>query len=183
MVGLEVFNGDSDFGTFPSHHSPPEGWFAHALDKGWHVGAIGAEDKGHNRTDDWGSDDIAKTVILADSDSTASLKAAMRARHFYAIDGRGYSLAFSIDGATMGDRLVRAPGAALDFTMSADNRPGGPPLTLEVVTSKGQVVATGTGQLHFTRAAAPATERYYFLRAKDGDRPVAYSSPIWVTAP
>ena len=31
-----------------------------------------------------------KTVILAASDTTAALKDAMRARHFYAIDGRGY---------------------------------------------------------------------------------------------
>src|SRR3954468_4863251 len=54
MVGLEVYNSARDHGE----------WYAHALDKGWHVGAIGAEDLGHDRSDDWGGPGQAKTVIL-----------------------------------------------------------------------------------------------------------------------
>ena len=28
MVGIEVFNGGSDFGSAPGHNAPPEGWYA-----------------------------------------------------------------------------------------------------------------------------------------------------------
>src|SRR5262249_12085531 len=40
MVGIEVYNSASDFATPGAHGGPAEGWYAHALDKGWHVGAI-----------------------------------------------------------------------------------------------------------------------------------------------
>ncbi|MDP9842420.1 hypothetical protein [Streptosporangium lutulentum] len=84
MAGIEVFNGGGDFGSAPGHNAPPEGWYAHALDKGWHVGAIGAEDKGHDRTDDWGGSQYAKTVVLAKSNTEKDIKSAMADRRFYA---------------------------------------------------------------------------------------------------
>jgi hypothetical protein len=166
MVGVEVYNSASDFAAPHAHGSGDDGWYVHALDKGWHVGAIGAEDLGHHYGDDWGGPGQAKTVILARDRSPAALKAAMQARRFYAVAGPQYRLAFTVDRAPMGSRLaakgpvhVRATG----------------PGTLELVTGGGKVLATGQGALD--KSVTP--DRYVFVRARVGDAVVAYSSPVW----
>src|ERR1700754_2902928 len=105
MVGIEVFNGGGDFGTPPGHNAPPEGWYARALDKGWHVGAIGAEDNGHQRDDDWGGTQYAKTVVLAKSNTEKDIKKAMADRRFYAVLDNALRLDFTIDGHEMGERI------------------------------------------------------------------------------
>ena len=182
MVGIEVFNDSDDYGTQRDQDSVPEGYYAHALDKGWHLGAVGAEDIGHRKppADNWGGPQWAKTVILAPSRSAADLRAALLARRFYAV-GPGddaLRLSFSVDGADMGSRLERPTGAPLTIAATTSD----PGLTLELVTSGGRVVERGAGgALTATRTAA-AGERWYFLRARRGDRPVAYSSPVWVRA-
>jgi hypothetical protein len=52
--------------------------------------------------------------------------------------------------------------------------------TLELVTSGGAVVASGTGSLSAQRPAS-ADERWYFVRVRNAQgQSVAYSSPIWV---
>jgi hypothetical protein len=157
MVGIEVYNSAKDFGQF----------YAHALDKGWHVGAVGAEDLGHDRGDDWGGPGQAKTVILADHRSPAALKAAMQARRFYAVAGPQYRLAFTVDGVPMGSRLAAGGPVHVQAT-----GPG----TLELVTGGGRVLATGDRALDL----GVAPERYVFVRARVGDAVVAYSSPVWV---
>ena len=86
MVGIEVYNDDDDFGTTHPGNRPPQGYYVHALDKGWHVGAVGAEDlhgdPGHS---DYGSSRWAKTVVLSTSRSRDALRQAMLERRFYAI--------------------------------------------------------------------------------------------------
>ena len=42
MVGMELFNGGADYGARGGDGT--DGWYAQALDRGWHIGAIGAED-------------------------------------------------------------------------------------------------------------------------------------------
>lgn len=182
MVGIEVFNDVDEYGTDGPGH-PPEGWYAHALDKGWHVGAIGAEDLGHARGDDWGGPQWAKTVILSADRSPAALRAAMLARRFYAVrdNNDGLRLSFTIDGAPMGSRLRRPSGVSLDVQASV-NRPG---LKLELVTSGGQVVRVGKqSTLASPVSADTGNQRYYFLRVSNPatGEIVAYSSPIWIEA-
>jgi hypothetical protein len=160
MVGVEVYNSAKDFGSF----------YPHALDKGWHVGAVGAEDLGHDRTDDWGGPGQAKTVILADDRSPAALKAAMQARRFYAVAGPQYRLSFTVDGAPMGSRLTTAAPVHVQ---------AGGPGTLELVTGGGRVLATGDGALD----VSVTPDRYVFVRARVAGAAVAYSSPVWVSAP
>jgi hypothetical protein len=156
MVGIEVYNSAKDYGS----------WYPHALDKGWHVGAVGAEDLGHNHGDDWGGPGQAKTVILADDRSPAALKAAMQARRFYAVAGPQYRLSFTVDGAPMGSRLAASGPVQVQAT-----GPG----TLELVTGGGKVLATGDGALDLS----VTPDRYVFVRARVGDAVVAYSSPVW----
>jgi hypothetical protein len=185
MVGIEVYNDKQEYDLHgPS--APAGGYYAHALDKGWHLGPIGAEDLGHRRSDDWGGPGWAKTVILATDRSPASLRAAMLARRFYAVRHGDVRLDFTVDGAVMGSRLQRAAGTPIRIKASATwgSRTG---LTLQLVTRQGKVLnpnpAAGTGvdTLDITRAAS-ADEPYYFLRVvADGD-PIGFSAPIWVTA-
>ena len=167
MVGIEVFNGSRDYGDA----------YLRALDKGWHVGAIGAEDLGHERSDDWGGPAWAKTVVLALGRSEWSIEAAMRARRFYAVRTPGVRLDFTVDHRPMGSRIAPTEGQGLAVRASVND----PEARLELVTSFGEVVASGTGKLNLTHPAA-ADERWYFVRAVRGDGTIAYSSPVWVTA-
>ena len=166
MVGLEVFNGRKPFGDF----------FVRALDKGWHLGAYGAEDKDHDRTDDWGADDLAKTVMLAPDRSRGSLRAAMAARRVYATVRRGVRLAFTVDGAPMGSRLPGAAARAVRVHATGTDADG-TPLDLDLVTNGGAVVGAAAGRLDLRRG--PGKPEYLFLRARRGTQVVGFSSPIW----
>jgi hypothetical protein len=183
MVGIEVYNSASDFAAPGAHSGPPEGWYAHALDKGWHVGAIGAEDLGHHYGDDWGGPGQAKTVILAASRSAADLEAALKARHFYAVARPTYRLDYTVDGNAMGSRLTRTPGAAVHFAARATDATGKvlASARIELVTSHGAVVATGTGGRLDARRHWTHSEGWYFVRAITGGAVIAYSSPVWVS--
>ena len=181
MVGIEVFNDKGEYGTTRDSDKVPEGYYAHALDKGWHLGAVGAEDLGHRKPpiDNWGGPQWAKTVILASSRSAADLKAALLARRFYAIgpDENALRRSVTVAGARMGSHLERATGAPLRIHAEAND----PALVLELVTKGGKVVDRGErGKLDTTRPAAATTEPWYFVRARRAGKPVAYSSPVWI---
>jgi hypothetical protein len=168
MVGIELYNTRAEYGSF----------YERALDKGWHLGAVGAEDLGHTRGDDWGGPGWAKTVILAERNDAASIRAAMLARRFYAVERPGTRLDFTIDGAVMGSRLARAAGSPLQLHAAVNDVS----VPLEVVTNGGAVVATGTGTIDATLPAA-ADSAWYFVRARGGadGGSIAFSSPVWVT--
>lgn len=168
MVGIEVFNDRREYGE----------WYARALDRGWRVGAVGAEDLGHRRSDDWGGPSWAKTVIEAPDRSLASLRAALLERSFYAIRRTGLSLDFTVNGAPMGSRLEVEEGHPLSIEAAAG---GLDAATLELVTSGGEVLASGGSPLSASRPSASA-EDWYFVRALENGEPVAYSSPVWVEA-
>lgn len=181
MVGLEVYNGTKDFAS--------RGYYTRALDRGWHVGAVGAEDKGHDRADRWGDVRYAKTVVIEagggiacvdSADLTCAeqrLAAAMRARNTYAVLDNAIRIDMHADGALMGARLVRAPGAG--FTLTANVTPAAG--RLQVVSNSGVVVADFAGSSITYNGTGQPVERYYFLRVLNASGlPVAYSSPVWV---
>lgn len=173
MVGIEVFNGGGEYGS----RGAAGGYYARALDRGWHVGAVGAEDIGHDEGDDWGGPAYAKTVVLATDNSEAAIRAAMLARRFYAIRTPEVRLDFSVNGEPMGTRLATQPGDALEIEGSV-NRAGA---IVEVITSGGAVAAASTGSLDVSIPAS-AAQRYYFLRARDASSGavLAYGTPVWV---
>ncbi len=179
-VGLETYNDVQEYGSTRDTNLYPEGYYAHVLDKGWHVGAVGAEDLGHRRSDDWGGPSWAKTVILSTNRDPAALKAALLARRFYAVRSGALRLGLTVDDALMGSRLTRATGDRLHVAAAAA-WPGTSGLTLQLVTSHGVVVATGTDSLRAELVAAP-DQKYYFLRVLRGSSPMGYSSPVWVSA-
>ena len=167
MVGIEVFNDHNDFGT----------WFPRALDKGWHLGAVGSEDLGHRRTDDWGGPSWAKTVVLSFGRSEEAIKSAMLARRFYAVRTPGVRLTYTLDGRPMGSRTVATEGSKLAVAATVND----PTAKLELVTSGGRVIASGLGTLS-AKPKASAADRWYFVRASRAGQPIAYSSPVWVDA-
>lgn len=179
MVGIEVYN-DVDEYDLQGPAAPPGGYYAHALDKGWHLGPIGAEDLGHRRTDDWGGPGWAKTIVLATDRSPAALQSAMLARRFYAVRYGDVRLDYTVDGAVMGSRLQRAGGTPLTIHATAQ-RGTATGITLQLVTRGGAVVATGTDTLDLSRPAA-AGEPYYFVRALAGSEVLGVTAPVWVTA-
>ena len=176
MVGVEVFNDTKEYGSAGGPYR--EGSYVHALDKGWHLGAVGAEDLGHRKppADNWGGPEWAKTVVLAPANSPEAIRAALVERRFYSV-GPGQSalrMSFTVDGEPMGARLNRRTGAVLRFAARVTD----PQVALELVTSGGKVVARGQGALRERRRAGDG-ERWYFVRARRGDTVVAYSSPVW----
>jgi hypothetical protein len=177
MVGIELYNTASEYGTSHGGTDPAEGYYVHALDKGWHLGAVGAEDLGHHTGDNWGGPQWAKTVILSTGRDPGAMKAAMYARRFYAIRHPGIQLDFTVDNAVMGSRLTRAVGAPL-IVSGGTTVPGG---AIELVTSGGVIAAVSSDPL-LVSIPASAAQRYYFIRVRDASgEPVAYSSPVWVS--
>ncbi len=179
-VGIEVYNDAQEYGSTRDTDKYPEGYYAHVLDKGWHVGPVGAEDLGHRKTDDWGGPGWAKTVVLATDNSPAAIKAALLARRFYAVRYGDIQLGLTVDGRLMGSRLTRTAGTPLTVAAKA-SWPGHTGLTLELVTGKGKVIATGTDAMTATLRAQNGSS-YVFLRAKQGTSIVGYSAPVWVQA-
>jgi glycerophosphoryl diester phosphodiesterase len=178
MVGIEVF-GKSGDAYDTDNGAPAGGWYAFALDQGWHVGAVGAEDE-HGT--DWAQPNRAKTVLIARDRSEGALREAMFARRFYALaqNHNELRLAFTADGAPMGARLARAEGAQvlIEAAVTAAMPAGG---KLELVTNGGQVAAESLTNTLSHSVSAVAGERWYYLRVLRSDgRPVAYSSPLWI---
>ncbi|MEX2193993.1 MAG: CehA/McbA family metallohydrolase [Thermoleophilaceae bacterium] len=173
MVGIELFNGGSDYGSPNDLH--PAGSYGQALDRGWHVGAVGAED---THDTGWGRPEERKTVVLAPALSRADLRDSMLARRFYAVRHAGIRMSFTVDGQEMGSRLSVAAGDPLAVEAGTPE----PGATVELVTSGGEVVAGGPGSLSVSRPAS-AAERWYFVRVRDAEgESLAYSSPVWVEA-
>jgi hypothetical protein len=173
MIGVELFNGGS------RHY---ESWYVRALDKGWHVGAVGAEDK-HDTS--WGSPALAKTMLIARDRSPGALYEAMYARRMYAQLGADAHIEMLAGGELMGARIARPLGSGVQIAASVTVA-SGPPTRLDLISNGGAVVASEPGGVLLHNATATADERWYFVRVTapvDGtDQVVAYSSPIWISA-
>lgn len=175
-VGIEVFGKGSEYDS----DGPNGSWLSYALDKGWYLGPVGSED--HHDTS-WGDGDLPKTVLIARSRSRDDLREAMLARRFYAVaqNYNGIRMDFRIDEQPMGSRLRRSVGSALPIKVSLEVRDvtvNAP--RFELVGPGNLILATGAGtvwqtNLHFSRDV-----KYVFVRALDGDRPIAFSAPIWL---
>lgn len=179
VVGLEVFGKGSEYDSSGKNGS----WLSYALDKGWYVGAIGSED--HHDTD-WGGSSLPKTVMIARSNTEADLKEAMQARRFYAVaqNFNDIQMDFRIDNQPMGARLGRAEGVALPVRFELSNSNTAFSGIVEVVTKGNRIVQTLEGVDGSFTLNVSTEEPYYFLRVKhpETNRPVAFSSPIWVEA-
>lgn len=173
-VGVEVFGKDGDaYDT--DNNAPAGGWYAHALDRGWHLGPVGAEDE-HGTA--WGRPNRAKTILIAADRSPAALREALLARRFYALaqNQNALRLQFVADGEPMGARLGRVIGSqvALQAVLT------GGAATLELVTRSGAVLARSDSGTLTHSVPVTSDEHWYFVRVVSGGRPVAYTAPVWI---
>lgn len=192
VVGIEMYGKSSHYYD-GDNGAPLGGWYAHALDKGWRLGPVGAEDEhGH----EWAQPTRAKTVILAEDRGAESLKQAMLARRFYALahyynDVRIDYSATNEDGQLqlMGGGISHAPGASvrLELEVHGVDLP-----RVEFIGSLGEVLATmDASHASFEFSAAGNQSEWVFARVldladQDADERlgevVAVSAPIWVQA-
>jgi hypothetical protein len=179
MVGIEVF-GKSGDAYDTDNGAPAGGWYAHALDRGWHLGPVGAEDEHGTQ---WAQASRAKTVLLARDRGEASLREALAARRFYAVaqHHNDVRLEFAADGAPMGARLARDAGTRVP--LKGRVTAGAGVARLEIVTAGGAVLRAQDGRSVNAVVTAQPGERWYYLRALDAaGAPIAYSAPVWVRA-
>ena len=179
-IGVEVFGKSSDaYDT--DNNAPPEGWYAFALDQGWSLGPVGAEDE-HGTS--WGQPDRAKTVLIAADRSPAALREALLARRLYALaqHHNAIRLNFTADAQPMGARLSRADGQMVELRGAVTaGLPEG--ARLELVSNGGELIAESAGGALQQQVSADPTERWYYLRLRDAEgAPIAYSSPVWIVA-
>jgi hypothetical protein len=173
IVALECFNRDDDYGDA----------YFHALDRGWHVGAIGVSD--HHR-DDWGNPSFPRAGMLAPALTLPHLQAALRARQVFAT--RSPTLALLVIGGErlMGARLRIAAAEPLRLDiwchdpMASQRR-----ARLELWSNGATRIAThetrGLQQVGWSVTIPPrdTREHWFVVRALYDSLVLAYSSPFW----
>ncbi|MGH2727650.1 MAG: CehA/McbA family metallohydrolase, partial [Actinomycetota bacterium] len=174
MAGIEVFNGGKSKDYFES------GFVPHALDKGWHLGLVGAQD---THTDDWGDPAAyARTGFLVPELSPGAVRNAMLARRFYATTDANLELSFDAEGEPMGARLNRPPGTQVALNVSATDPDGESISSIELFSTGGELVAAASGDTASFSVTSGWGERWYLVRITQADGEKAYSSPVWIGA-
>jgi hypothetical protein len=175
-VGIEVFGKGSEYDS----GGPLGSWLSYALDKGWYLGPVGSEDHHDTR---WGDADLPKTVLISRSLSRDDLREAMLARRFYAV-AQNYNdirIDFRIDGQAMGSRLRRVIGSDLSLKLSLEsNTTTVSAPRFELIGPGNSVIARSSGSLWEASIVSSPALKYIFVRVFDGDRPIAFSAPIWL---
>lgn len=173
IVTIECFNRDDDYG---------ESYFR-ALDRGWHVGAIGVSD---HHGDDWGSPVLARAGLLAPALNVLSLQEALLARQIFATRSPTLALLLAGNSSLMGARLVLGPGEPLTIGVWCDDAAANSGRSrLELWTNGGTLVDAyerrGLRQVSWGMKIKPRSkdEQWFVVRILHGEMTLAYSSPIW----
>jgi DNA/RNA endonuclease YhcR with UshA esterase domain len=186
---LEVGNGSGHYG-----YANAENKFFSALDLGWHVAPTYGED---NHEGTWGQVN-ARTVIVADDLSQASLLHSMRNMRVYMEEdpnftldvlANGYYMGSTVDSKTLkfkisGSDLVAEAHNATDYnylptTYKSDDRIS----KVELITNGGAVVAsTSPMEKDFTWTptyTVTGGQQWFVVKVTQMDGERIYSSPIW----
>jgi hypothetical protein len=186
ITSLEVING--------TRSTNFERYYLVALQKGWHVGALGDQDNhGPNYGDLRSTDgDIYLTGVLADSLTKPKILAAIRAHRTYAFEtnpanDRIYLDAFTADGHWMGEvfndadnrvalRLSAhaAPATNTRFRQAQIYRNG------FLLAWKNLNAATFDWTVEDTNSTG---NHFYFAKLVQEDGDLLWTSPIWVNSP
>jgi predicted metal-dependent phosphoesterase TrpH len=165
IVAMELFN---------RRNARYEADFVKALNRGWHLGAVGAEDI-HDT--DWGASHYAKTVFLSEGRTPADFREAMAARRMYAVMDPAIRIHMTAGDEPMGSR-IRSEAGTVPISVRVD---GGDVASVTLVSNHGEESTLGR-DLSFDAPVEP-DEHYYFVRVTDSaGRSVAYSSPVWIAA-
>ena len=110
--GIEVANGAP-----PYSYTRSEGHYWKALDNGWRVGAMNAQD---NHAENWGDPDTL-TAVIAEDLTTDSVVDAMNERRMYSTETRTLELTFKGNDHWMGSVIDVDPGEDIDFEILAED--------------------------------------------------------------
>jgi len=168
---IEVANGAP-----PYSYTRAEGHFIKALDQGWHVAPINAQD---NHARNWGEPDNLTGLVVVDN-TPEEILSAMRARRVYATETRGLEMTFKANGYWMGSVVS---DEVLDFTVELFD-PDVPIETVEVVTTGGNVLKKldvgGLNHIEWSFSHKPAPGRqWFYVRVTHVNGAMAWSSPIF----
>jgi hypothetical protein len=174
LVALECFNRDDDYG---------EAYFR-ALDRGWHVGAIGVSD---HHGDDWGNPMFPRAGVLAPGLTLSQLQAALMARRVFATRSATLALLLMGNEALMGSRLhLNASTALTIYVWCHDPASSRRRARLELWSHGGKLIAThetrGLQHVGWSVTLKPRERREHWFAVRilfDG-MVCAYSSPLWV---
>jgi hypothetical protein len=188
MVGIELAN--------DHRRDRYADFYMRALDRGWHVGAIGAEDM-HDTS--WAQPQHPKTVLLAESLDEAAFRKAMLARRMYALisnqPGEDLRITLDAEGHAMGSRLSCSAGETVPLRVHvtlADGAPFSGILRLYDHADPQAPLADGPGSplavisgdtLQYALPVADEGEHWFFVRVDNASgESLAYTSPIWIRA-
>ncbi len=168
---IEVANGAP-----PYSYTRAEGHYIKALDQGWHVGAINAQD---NHARNWGEPDNLTGLVVFDN-TPEGIFDAMRARRVYATETRGLEMTFKANGYWMGSVVS---DEILNFTVQLFD-PDVPIETVEIITSGGTVLRTlevgGLNDMRWSFSHTPDPGRqWFYVRVTHVNGAIAWSSPIF----
>jgi hypothetical protein len=173
IVALECFNRGDDYGEA----------FFRALDRGWHVGAIGVSD---HHGDDWGNPALPRAGVLAPALTLSQLQSALVARCVFATRSPMLALLMIGQERLMGSRLHLGTMEPLTINVWCHD-----PLAswgrarLELWSNGGTRLATsetrGVQQLSWRVTIPPrdARELWFVVRLLYDGMVQAYSSPLW----
>lgn len=161
--------------------------FLAALNKGWRVAPIGAQD-GH------GTGRIAtafyRTGVLAPSLTRENIMQAIRARRVYCTWDTNLRLTFRANGEIMGSALLKPSNLSCTIRIAdPDIKDANDRITkVEIVGENGKVCRAKEFSTHTVswNVSVIPTQRYYFVEvycADKTDGPTAYSAPIWIENP
>ena len=173
IVTLECFNRDDDHGEV----------YFRALDRGWHVGAIGVSD--HHGLD-WGSPRFPRAGMLAPALTMPGLQQALLDRRVFATRSPTLALLLAGNGALMGTRLKRRRDEPLEIQLWCDDPQADRAWTRLELWTSGAVLqeAWETRGLHQVSRRATirpgdAVEQWYVVRVLRHGEPLASTRPIW----
>jgi len=167
---IEVGNGE------PHRYTRAESYYIKALDNGWHVGAINAQD---NHNYNWGKPDNL-TGLVVFQEGPEGIYEAMQSRRVYATETRKLEMTFLANGQWMGSVV---PEKVLDFTIVVYD-PDAPIKKLQVITNGGLVLETleVSGKNHvqwgFSHVPSPGRQ-WFYIRVTHMNGAMAWSSPIF----
>lgn len=166
IIALEVGNGSDPYYTF-------EEAYLRALYTGWHVGPA---NNGDTETPDWGADTPHRTGVLAPNLTKSDLLQALRARRIFATEDANCALALRAGDAWMGSTVEASAVTFQVYYHDAD----GEGATLELFDRSFLVACPAISSSIWSVVVPAAPGHYYFAKATQEDRDVAYTSPIWV---
>ncbi len=174
--GIEVGNGAPPY----SYHRS-EGHYFKALDNGWRLGAMNAQD---NHSTNWGDPDNL-TVIIAEDLSTDNLIDAMNARRMYSTETKSLHLTVKGNGHWMGSVIDIAVGEEIDFEVLAEDTKVKID-KLQLITNGGHILdekefqdGTNSAEWNFSVTATGGAE-WFVIKVIHSNGAWGTASPIFV---